>query len=505
MKLPHSVKENAEIISKIEMEFPVNKLSYEGIKIWPLIRWMHVYKKPISSKVNKEKLKRSINPIRKKILGGLNFFYNVYLHPIKAKIIDKQGNSSISSKESDILAITKSADRNEYVEGKHFCRFIDSLFYFTTCSKKTLEFSFVRSFNMPRYYPSSIISSKLANAFLKSIILNHFNFSKIEIDYLDEYIQYLKKIGFNIDKKYIRWQLYKIVCYKKVFDEIINRISPKLVLFPCYYTPAMFGCILSCNKLKIPTLEVQHGIQGDYHLMYALWNKIPEEGYDLLPTHFWMWGEGSARRVRLWAKKTERHEVIVGGNPWLAYYKENDIYVDKETKLAFESTIGNKKYKILVAMQHIDDFKKSCIVKAIQETGNDFIWLLRMHPKFMTQKDEIKKFLKQNGCDNFDLEFANSLPIYFLFKKINMQITFWSTVAYEALAFDIHTILVHENGYQLMSKYVDDGIFGYTENHKELIELIKNKTFNKETVSYIEASGEVVKNQFDSLLQSCIS
>ncbi|MFK7907396.1 MAG: hypothetical protein AB8B69_19835 [Chitinophagales bacterium] len=505
-----SIKEIITIVNKIETEFPVDKISYKGLKVWPIIRWLHTYKRKVFYK-NTTNFKREKNNILDRVKENINtaskFIDNAYLHPIKSRLTDKQGHSPLGSSEVDVLAIVKNVDRNEYVDGKYFCRFIDSLFHFTkknNSSIKTVEFTFAVPFKTPRYLPSSVVSPALATAFFKSLIISRFTIKSEEIAFLEEYLEYLnqldKRLKINVNKQIIIGELCKVLCYKKVFQEILEATKPKTVVFSCYYTPGIFAATLACNERNIPTIEVQHGQQGDYHLMYTHWKSMPQEGYDLLPTHFWMWGEKSAARIREWANKTQRHQVILGGNPWVAFCSEYDVNITESDILAFDKLIKNKPKKVLIAMQYVEDFYNSCLIEAMREGGDDFLWLIRMHPRMLRYREEVEKFLKKNNCKNYELTYANSLPVYYLFKKVNIQITFWSTVAYEGLAFGVHTILIHRNGYDAMKAYVDENVFKYTENAQELISFIESGVFEKEKTPYILASSKLIQEEFSAIL-----
>lgn len=504
----YSLKEIIIIISKVEKEFPVYKISYKGLKIWPIIRWLHTYQRKISytKTKRKEKKKGVLNKTKQNIYTATNFIQNAYWHPVKSRLFDNQGYDSLNKKGVDILAIIKNRDRNEYVENKYFCRFIDSFSHFTKNNKykiKTIEFSLVVPFKIPRYRPSNVISSVLANAFFKSL-LTRFATKKEDFYYLDEYLDYLEQldieVDFNINKKIILTEINKIFCYEEVFQKILQKSKPKVAIFSCYYNPAAFAYILACNKLNIQTIDIQHGQQGDYHLMYTHWNNMPKEGYGLLPTHFWMWGNKSADRIRIWAEKTQRHHVIVGGNPWVTFCSQYDVNITKADKNAFEQVTARKSRKILIAMQYVEDFYNSCLIQAMKETNDSFIWLIRMHPRMRHQSKEVESFLKINNCKNYEFDYANNLPVYFLFKNVDIQVTFWSTVAYEALAFGVHTILIHSNGYDAMKDYVDSNIFKYTEDSKELIHFIEMGIFEREKTPYILASPRLIEEQFDKII-----
>ena len=94
------------------------------------------------------------------------------------------------------------------------------------------------------------------------------------------------------------------------FKRVLARVRPKLVFVTCWYATESMACILACNELGIPSIDIQHGIQ-EFHVAYARWNRVPNGGYELLPTYFWCWSEAEASVIRGWAGDLSAHQPIV--------------------------------------------------------------------------------------------------------------------------------------------------------------------------------------------------
>jgi len=63
---------------------------------------------------------------------------------------------------------------------------------------------------------------------------------------------------------------YRIEYYSKV----IKRIKPKLILEVVSYSESRYAVNHIASKFNIPTVELQHGTMGKYHIAYNFKKKI---------------------------------------------------------------------------------------------------------------------------------------------------------------------------------------------------------------------------------------
>lgn len=141
------------------------------------------------------------------------------------------------------------------------------------------------------------------------------------------------------------------------------------------------------------------------------------------------------------------------------------------------------------------------LIEAIKK-GTSIFWLIRLHPRYINERKMVENRLSKISNRNYELNVANDSTIYDLFHIIDVQITFWSTVAYEALAYNVPTIIAHQNGKDAMINYIDKGIFRYSEDSNEIIDLIMNNKvhFSKEEYKYIDSNGELIVNSLLNLV-----
>lgn len=499
-------EETLALINEIETDFPVETLTYKGLKIWPILRLTHTYFRAIQ-RIKPEQQEALKNILGKSHTGNNNLSNLIKRGLIGGFLFDYKDQQAYKQSTTPVpyLSLLINTARNKKVDNKYFSNIIDSLHAFMEGPNQILEYNLFDKELRPRYTPSTTISPRLVVRFILAEIQTQLNLGSAEIINYDKYTAFLKErdIKAVTHKKYILRYLNRILAYKAYFIKKFRQFQPKVVLMTATYNPVAMGAILACNELGIKSVDVQHGTLGGLHLMYNKWKNMPKAGYELLPSHYWVWSERTAREFQEWNTNCSTHQTIVGGNPWLSFAREWDTQQIAPNVLArFQKRLQNKKQVVLVSLQLIQDFKESCIIEAMQKTDDSFLWLIRLHPRFYKFKPALVQFLEDKNCKNYDFEFANDLPLYFLFKNVSIQISFWSTVIIEALSFDLHSIIVHPTGFDLMREYVEKGIFRYTLNSKELVQLIKSNQFEPETTDkYIEASPQLIRNTLAELIK----
>ncbi|MDW7695812.1 hypothetical protein R9C00_25070 [Flammeovirgaceae bacterium SG7u.111] len=497
-----SKKEYIELINNIETNFPVETITYKSLRIWPWLRQI-LSQTLLTKSTSKptqisEKEKWNVRDLRYKIKDSYKAYYQV-----KKKI--KSNNPQQEDKRQiDVLYLNTPNGKRELIEGRYFNKFGNSLEFF--CKKlelntKLIEFLATRDFNTEIHGETIYIDASLAkvkiNYYWQLLAEKCLVHKTAEIESWTEFMKFLSKhdITFPSSHSVVVEKLDILLLAKKEFYKVLNKYKPKLLFINCFYYDWAFAMVLAANKLSIKTVEFQHGQQGKYHPMYSNWANYPKNGYNLIPSHFWMWGSENAEIIKKWANHSQRHEVVIAGNTWLSINVKGKIRLDSFDK----SNLGLKKYRkvVLISLQY--SVLPKFLLEAIK-AGEHIYWLIRLHPRFSDEVQNIKKILNESiPNQNYELKYANQFNIYSLFKIVDIQITFWSTVAYEALSFGIHTILIHENGKNDMQSYINQRIFYYTENTEQLLEIILNskKYFKPEVVSYININHKLIK---DSLM-----
>jgi hypothetical protein len=515
-----SVAQEIEAIVQVEQSFDVNSVTYQGICIWPIVRlqlcFLHgVYRnnpeafpkhKPLITRVkNVQRLKFS--QISEEYINQSQTWHSI-LAPLRLV------------RQTDILFFSRFENHSETLNGKFVDRCLDPIW--DTCAphvkKLKLELDCPQSRQkQPRSEPSLLINPAPClnkELLLKQCLTGSVDFPKIKnFQALQDIIW--EKTGFIwLEESQLLNQLYLLDAYCIFFRDLLTVLRPRAVFLVCYYYIAAMALIKSCRDLKIETVEVQHGIQGKYHSLYAHWTRIPLAGYELLPNRFWVWSEQCKQDMLTTRPEVSgnhsQHLPIVGGNGWLAQWQEKDLGVT-ERHQQFINQLGKYQKVILVACSHLPDMPEllQVLTPAMSSASRSWFWLLRLHPlhKGNRELQFIHSTLGQLQNAAFDIHFATEIPLYALLKRCDYHVTQGSTVCHEATAFGVRTGIVdrsRSNGFVYYRDQISSGQFDYINQAEDLLGLIeKSARLSPESMDgngYINAKPSTIRQALETIL-----
>lgn len=476
-----------EIINDVERNFNVSEIKYKSIKVWPILRLL--IGQVLFSNITRNREYENIT-FSDYIYSALFSFKHRCIYIIKA--VKNIGKYTIKNC-GDILLISRSSDRTEYINQKYFNRITDSIFYYLKEKFQVgiIDYTNLGNIKEPPFFQSTNVDILLQNALNEIIVIRECANIKRLFSKKDKVLKDITDHLENTYKVYYNWEinLYEMVhvllAYRKVFLKILRKSKPKCVINVCFYDLVSMATVLACNELKIKSFEIQHGQQGDYHIMYSNWINYPPQGYELIPEIISVWGEKSFLRLHSSFGQSSRHKIIIGGNLWISLWKSGYLLAE-ENRFSDISIFNNDSKKILFSLQPLTNPIPDYMIDIIRQTQKKIKWYIRLHPRMKERRDEIFQFLLKSGCLNIEIDKSSDLPLYLIFKYIDLHITLWSSIAYEALSFGIHSIIAHKNGYVQMSKYCDDNVFYYSENKNDIINAIVNgRNFSNEANKYI--------------------
>ena len=510
------LKKSVETIAEIEREFDVNSVRCENIQMWPLIRlalWtqllhpeMNVMVQPYHKKTMyplMDKLIRSTNIILKVLRSPDEYYKRLRSRERQLKELKNKGSVAL-------LFFSRPEYHSVEICGKLVNPLLDPLIDFTRDKHRHLKVELDSSLTrkkIPRSEPTNFIST--SGYFTKyKIMLKYRELNRIvKLDNFSELKKTVSELinGIGINENYFLNQAKLVKQLHGFFTEILSVIQPKVVFLSCYYYPSAMALIRACRKLSIKTIDVQHGKQGKYHGMYTNWTKIPEEGYELLPDFFWVWGEETKRNIQRWQPQgLKRNIPVIGGNLWLSQWIDNSHYEDVSGEYKdFINRLEQYEKIILYTAQPIPDPFPDYLLKAIRSSCDSWIWLIRLHRRQINQVTEIDDFLRSRGVDNYEIKASSQIFLYSLLRNVNHHLTCWSTVCYEALYFGVPTTIVHPSGAELYEEYIGKGIFTYAADAQDLLLAIedsgKKEPVNEE-VPYIETSRQRAEDALGIIL-----
>lgn len=248
-----------------------------------------------------------------------------------------------------------------------------------------------------------------------------------------------------------------------VYQRWLRRTKCRGVMIDCWYNWQSMGLCLAAHRLGLPTIEFQHGLQGNTHPAYSNWHAGFTPGEGIVPSTFWTWGIVDANVLQ--SSNVLSPQTIVGGNLWLNSWREGDAF-SGEIARAGELIDGAEK-SILVTMQPVVGL--NLIEQAIKLSPSGWKWLIRLHPRAKNQLDEFAKRLGPYGKTAHDMKLATELPLYALLRSVDVHATGFSTCALESLALGTPTVVFDRNGKDAFGNLIDRGHMRYAPSAEQLV------------------------------------
>ncbi len=205
---------------------------------------------------------------------------------------------------------------------------------------------------------------------------------------IEQIIELPEQVRKKIIKKLIT-QYHLINYYQRFSHWLLKKYKGEKVFFVCYYGLFNMVMISEAKKLKIPTVDIQHGVISDKHIAYAF-GQMPSTGYNTLPNVFWTWTSYEADCINQWAHSFGQYEARNMGNPWIEAVKQNKIDFGN---LADQITQEEKPI-ILYTLANRSDIFPDYLVKTIKELSAKYAFWLRLHPRQLAFKKEIEEQLR---------------------------------------------------------------------------------------------------------------
>lgn len=469
------IKDVMDFINEIEDKFDVDEWVIDNIHIWPVLRILLAFQLDdiVVRGKNVSKSQVIIRAFKKSLkipLGLAKFLY--------ASVYDYK-NSDRLNKKVDTVFITYSSARHFLVEKQWFDVFCDpfiNLLNAKNIKNLVLEYSPDFDFRIPRYHKSIFIQHKLTFLLYISVLkANRINIPAKTLKSLNSYFSFLRSKNLNSyvpNLAYLKKKISHIRHLSEYFKSIFKKVGPSLVLGSNYYGLEM-AVNLACRELGIVSVDIQHGVQGNMHVAYGRWNKVPEKGYELLPNIFWNWSKSEKKTIIKWSKDKNYHRSIVGGNLLLAFFNQKDNEIIKYYDEIIKNILSKNQINILVSLQWERGLPE-LYKMAIKNSPDNYYWWLRLHPVMSTEeKNKMFKIINSLEIRNINIYDATRLPLYVILLYMDVHVTENSSIVLEAEHFGVPSVITHHSGTSFFQKQIESGIASFARTGEELIKLIE--------------------------------
>ncbi|WP_194852179.1 hypothetical protein [Nonlabens antarcticus] len=441
---------------KIESQYPVDSWSINGVDIWPYLR-IKLYYHLINfiERESPNKVVSSSTTTRRTFKQVIDLAKD-YLY-YRKKISEK--------KRINTIFLSIKMHRVNY-QGRSFNRFFDSMIKAHNLQDQTatieMQGIIKNSFNSENL----IDGARLLNGYKAyKKILRYFGVQTINSDcfYLNNYEEFLNQLrcqswfspnlNFHVNHM-IEWS-NKIISYSELYSKLLKRRSIKRIIAVSYYGyDDMAAAILASNNLNVETIDFQHGPQTNVHMAYSSWNRLPDKGFNTMPKVYWNWDQLSSDNIQKWWGRSGG--TLVTGQPWLAFFKQNMININK-CDILYTLQIVNKGNMIQFFSKEILNFMRI----------EPFIWTLRIHPRNLSQLGAIEDFLKLKLIPKsiYKIELPQNFSLVGSLQNCRIHITNYSGSVIEACLLNRRTVIIDKTGSLFFENYIDGELVHYVDKH----------------------------------------
>jgi hypothetical protein len=284
---------------------------------------------------------------------------------------------------------------------------------------------------VPMHFP---FWSKTFWDLLSNKLTSRKNFSLESEEILKEIIGFISTTA-SVDKtkltKDINDFVSVFVSIKHFLYDILKRMKPKAVLIRCGYGRFPMALAQACRQLKIPSIELQHGLITAFLPAYR--RTTPTTNKDCIPEYLLAQGEIYAELVRD-GNLFEEDKVISAGYPYL-----QQTLNERKKPSGQKQSISPFPRNILFTSQwilssEIQDFVIK-VAEQLKRDNMDIGILFKPHPYDRNDYSDMRNNDHIVLIDKYE-------DTYKLFSSVDIHSTVYSTSGLEAIAFGIPNIFV---------------------------------------------------------------
>ncbi len=284
-----------------------------------------------------------------------------------------------------------------------------------------------------------------------------------------------------VNSYYFDWH----IC-KKYYKYVLKKIKPKLIIEVVGYNFENMVINEVAKELKIPVVELQHGIMGEGHIAY---NYHEKADLKIFPDYIFTYSEFWNLDTRF---PISRDKIIPTGFPFME--KTVEEYKSKEA-------ISKNKDLITILMisqynmGNLADFTVELYDLLIKEYKGKFKIIYKMHPRENLNSFDSYQKLREYS-DRIEVVENETKSMYKCFGEADIQVGVSTTGLYEGLAFDLDTYILCGSGSERLKSLVDLKLAKLIKKPSDLLVSL----LNGENENNIKDVGVLWKeNAFDNI------
>ncbi|WP_321990731.1 hypothetical protein [Marispirochaeta aestuarii] len=305
-------------------------------------------------------------------------------------------------------------------------------------------------------------------------VINTLN--KIQIEINKEFNLNLDIVDYGI-KKYTKNNITERLMYL-----FLKMLKPKILFLVVSYRKEPI--IRAAKKLKIPTVELQHGMISKFHLGYSFNTQLPKKSFpDYLFTFGEYWKSTSTLPLKM-------RNIFSIGYPYLEMrIKEHNIQ-EKKRQVVFisQGPIGKELSKFAIKYA---------------EMNLDVSVIYKLHPgEVLRWRIDYKELEEGNRKGLINVIDSQRPSLYSLFAESIAQVGVYSTAIFEGIRFGCKTFLVDLPGVDYLQEMIDAGVAELITSADEIkIDSVKKIDMTDISKIFAVSWKKNFKNALDKILQ----
>ena len=471
-------------LGNLEERLNQENFRVEGIDLWPFMRFQFVIK------LNKDILDGDHNQqsYYNRVLAKVRLLPGAILGIIHSYVRFNRRRSP-KVKEVDLLFLSDTSARRIQLDGLWYDSFVDPVldqlrdlglsYHVMETSQRFLD-------REPPYRFTEPLSLQMIFFYIRSLFrVRRVTFS----DRFNEEYEVSKTLmnemnleSHTISKRELRFEYAYLHELAGFFEKKMDRLQPQMVFLVPYNGYSGRALTSVANRRGIQTVDIQHGVQGEYHPAYAAFDHIPDQNFTTIARTFFTWTYFETEIINRWAAKRTDTQVLTVGNLFQHLFtSENRIsrHFDDHFSAVYHEFQG----KQFVLISLIWDFYLPDDVQYLLENApDDLVFLIRFHPSTTNrERVVVRKILKSLGRKNYEFDHATNLPIHVLLRNVDLNVTTHSSTVIEAAEFGVHSIVTDMIGKLYYERYLNEGWATFCEEKTSLLSVVSERIKTKET------------------------
>jgi hypothetical protein len=484
-----------DLLNHLETTLPVAQWQVDGVRVWPLVRerlWWSYNTDYASTRTRA----RAESPLRRRATRAAHVGRDMGSWGA-ARMLDRTRHAPLRQR-ADAVLLGDNVSRIP-LDGRWYDRLCEP---FMECladlGLRSLHLEPHHLYRRPRSADSHPIQPYLDALWVRARLDR--SSQAVELPGHSQLIEQLRRVELDpapVDMGYILGSARQLRHVRDWFVPLLLRCEARIGLLVDYNLVSM-AFAAACREVGIPSVEIQHGVQGELHWAYGRWRSVPPEGYDLLPSVYWTWSEREASVIEEWAADTGgRHRAVVGGNLWLRTWMDGDREIVRRHDRLLRASEGVQTTVLCTLQPAVSDASQLRLLSAaVAGAPRSWRWWFRLHPA-MSAQERSRLSALLSGEPRVEVDEISDLPLYALLRAADAHLTRSSSTVLEARAFGVGTVLTDQAATMLFPDEVAAGWAVAAESPDELLEALSRQAARRAapppTTQGPRAAGELLR------------